>query len=179
MFADHWDSATKTRAAARQNPRRVDLRLDPNTTSKTYKPLPKTTSPKNRTNHKACPRVLHTERVTMTDEFRPKIWTIVQIFGLLLLQRIPAIWSAISHPPHPGPRVGICGEENYFRCRDFLTLCASKHNGVYPLKRKLLWMRQIWSLRIEMSGRFIVDYIFISKISHNKNPKLCFYILFF
>jgi hypothetical protein len=27
----------------------------------------------------------------MTDEFRPKIWTIVQIFGLLLLQRIPEI----------------------------------------------------------------------------------------
>jgi hypothetical protein len=91
MFADHRDSATKNSAAARQNPWRVDLRLDPNTTSKTYKPLPKTTSPKNRTNHKACPRVLHAERVAMIDKFRPKIWTIVQIFGILLLQRIPAI----------------------------------------------------------------------------------------
>jgi hypothetical protein len=75
--------------------------------------------------------------------------------------------------------VGICGEENYFRCRDFLTLCASKHNGVYPLKRKLLWMRQIWSLSIEMSGRFILDSIFISKISHKKKHRLYFYTLVF
>jgi hypothetical protein len=65
--------------------------LDPNTISKASKSLPNTTSPKNRTNHKACPHTLHAERVAMTDEFRPKIWTIVQIFGLLLLQRIPAI----------------------------------------------------------------------------------------
>ena len=131
LSADDRDSATKTRAAARQNPWRVDLRLDPNTSSKTYKPLPKTTSPKNRTNHKACPRALHAERVAMTDKFRPKIWTIVQIFGLLLLQRIPAIWSAKSHPPHPGPRVGICGEENYFRCRDLLTLRIETQRGLF------------------------------------------------
>ena len=30
-----------------------------------------------------------------------------------------------------------------------------------------------------MPGRFIVDSFFISKVSHNKKPKLCFYILFF
>ncbi len=130
MFADHRDSATKTRAAARPNPWRVDLRLDPNTTLKTYKLLPKTTSPKNRTNHKACPRALHAERVAMTDKFRPKIWTIVQIFGLLLLQRIPAIWPAKSHPPHSGPRVGICCWDIYFRCRDLLKLGIETQRGL-------------------------------------------------
>jgi hypothetical protein len=30
-----------------------------------------------------------------------------------------------------------------------------------------------------MPGRFIVDSLFISKISHNKKPKLFFYIIFF
>ena len=183
LSADHRDSATKTRAAARQNPWRVDLRLDPNTTSKASKSLPKTTSPKNRTNHKAWRRALHAERVAIKDKFRPKIWTIVQIFGLLLLQRIPAIWSAIFVKKSPTSLRTSCG---YLRRgkllsmqRFFDSLRIEKHSGVYPLKRKLLWMRQIWSLRIEMSGRFIVDYLFISKVFHNEYTKICFYILYF
>ena len=132
LSADDRDSATKTRAAARQNPWRVDLRLDPNTTSKTYKPLPKTTSPKNRTNHKACPPNESQWQINFDQKFGRSSKFLAfyfckgfQQFDLQKATRLPQdlVW--------------VFAAGKFTSDAEIYWLCASKHNGVYSLKRKL------------------------------------------